>query len=371
MPPTPRKILLNPGPCTTTERVKQALVMPDLCPREADFGTLLAALRGKLVRSAHGEGTHTAVLLGGSGTAAMEAALTSAVGPADLLLIIDNGAYGRRAAEIARAHGLPHRVLAFPWGEYPEPARVAAALAAAPVPTHCFLVHHETTTGMLNPLAEIAALCRARGITTIVDAISSLGGVALDLRTTPVDFLLGSSNKCFQGLPGASFVLAGAAALARTAALPRRNYYLNLHDNWRAQEQTGQCLFTPPVQVLNALDAALDEFFAEGPAARHARYAACHAVLLAGMQALGFRCVVPERWHSRILTAFHEPAHPRWDFGAMHDYLYARDITVYPGKITGARTFRIANLGDLQPADLELFLRHLRAWMQQANIVPA
>lgn len=366
--PIPRKILLNPGPCTTSERVKNALLIPDLCPREKDFGTLLSAVREKLLRVVSAEATHTAVLLAGSGTAAMEAALGSVVGPADRVLIVDNGAYGRRAGQIAQALGLPHRMLSLAWGDYPHPEKIEAALAETPAVTHCFFVHHETTTGMLNPLDAIVDACRRRGVTTIVDAMSSFGGVPIDLRASPADFVISSANKCLQGFPGLSFVLARRDPLARTATLPRRSVYLHLHDNWRAQEETRQCLYTPPVQVLSALDAALDEFFAEGAAARHARYAACYATLLGGMKSLGFACFIPEAWHSKLLTTFIEPDHPAWNFDAMHDYLYERGITVYPGKLSAARTFRIANIGDLHLADLELLLAHLRDFLTLRGI---
>ena len=369
--PVPRKILLNPGPCTTSERVKQALLMPDLCPREREFGELLAAVRRKLLATVHGESTHTVVLLAGSGTLAVEAALSSLVGAGDQLLVIENGAYGRRAGEIAEAHALPHRTLSLGWGEFPAAAAVETALGAAPAATHCFLVHHETTTGMLNPLEAVVAACRARGVVTIIDAMSSLGGVPLDLRATPADCVVSSANKCLQGLPGLSFAIVRRELLLQAAARPRRSLYLNLPGQWRTQEEQGQFLYTPPVQVLHALDAALDEFFAEGAAARHARYAACHAVLLAGMRRLGFACLVPDRWQSRLLTAFLEPAHPAWSFDAMHDYLYARDLTVYPGKIPGLRSFRVANLGDLTPADLELFMSHLADFLRARGIVSA
>ena len=368
--PIPRKILLNPGPCTTSERVKHALLVPDLCPREKDFGGLLAGVREKLLRTVNAEATHTTVLLTGSGTAGMEATLGSVVGPADRVLIIDNGAYGRRAGLIAQALGLPHRMLSLGWGEYPQSEKVEAALAEGPAVTHCFFVHHETTTGMLNPLGAIVAACQRHGVITIVDAMSSFGGVPLDLRATPADFVISSANKCLQGFPGLSFVLARRDALARIVALPRRSIYLHLHDNWRTQEETRQCLYTPPVQVLSALDAALDEFFEEGADARHTRYAACYATLLAGMKALGFVCLVPEVWHSKLLTTFLEPEHPAWSFDAMHDYLYERGITVYPGKLSAARTFRIANIGDLHPADLELFLAHLREFLTSRGISP-
>lgn len=366
-----RKILLNPGPCTTSERVKHALVMPDLCPREAEFSVLVTAVRRKLLTVAQGETTHSAVLLGGSGTSAMEAALSSLIGPADRLLVIDNGAYGVRGEHIAQAHGVAHRVVRFEWGSAPDRAAVVAALEAEPRVTHCFVVHHETTTGMLNPLAEIVAECRARRVVTIVDAVSSLGGVPLDLRATPADCVIGSANKCLQGLPGVAFALVQRDLLARAEQWPRRSLSLHLPDLWRAQETTGQFPYTPPVQVLHAFDAALDEFFAEGAAARHARYAACHATLLAGMKRLGFACLVPERWQSGLLTTFLEPAHAAWNFAAMHDWMWARGITVYPGKLDRRRTFRIANLGDLTTADIVLFLDHLAAFLASRGISSA
>lgn len=333
--------------------------MSDLCPREREFGALLAAVRAKLPRVVDGDGTHTAVLLAGSGTAAVEACLTSVVGPADRVLIVDNGAYGRRAHQIAHVFGLPHRALRLGWDEYPHADRVDAALAEVPGATHCFFVHHETTTGMLNPLAEIVSACRSRGVQTVVDAMSSFGGVPLDLRASPADFVISSANKCLQGFPGLSFVLARREALGQVAELPRRSFYLHLYDNWRAQEEMGEFLYTPPVQVLHALDAALDELFGEGREARHQRYAACYATLHTGMRALGFRSLLPEAWHSGLLTAYHEPDHPAWRFDAMHDDLYARGVTVYPGKLSDARTFRLANIGDLYPDDMRVALCHL------------
>jgi 2-aminoethylphosphonate aminotransferase len=364
-----RRILLNPGPCTTSDRVKRALLMPDLCPRELEFSDLMASVRARLLWVAHGEAGYSAVLLAGAGTAAVEACITSAVGPDDLLLVIDNGAYGRRAEQIAQAFGLPHRTLRLAWGEHPPLDRVETALDQARPATHCFLVHHETTTGMLNPLEAIVAACRRRGVVTIVDAMSSLGGVPLDLRETPADFVISSANKCLQGLPGLSFVLASAPALERIAGVPRRSFYLHLLDNWRAQEETGQFLYTPPVQVLHALEAALDELLEEGVEARHRRYAACYAALHGGMRRLGFDCLVPERWHSRLLTAYLEPEHPAWSFTAMHDAMYAQGITVYPGKVPGARTFRLANIGDLRPADLEDAAARLGAHLASRGIV--
>jgi 2-aminoethylphosphonate-pyruvate transaminase len=351
----PRKILLNPGPATTTDRVKHAQIVADVCPREREFGAVVRAVREKLVRVPAGGADYSAVLLGGSGTAAMESCLSSVIAADGHVLITANGAYGERAIKIAQAYGLAHTALRQNWLAPIDVDAVAAALAAQPRTTHLFFVHHETTTGLLNPFERLAALCRERGVTTIVDAVSSYAGMAIDLDRAPVDYLFSSSNKCVQGFAGLGFVLARRASLAATEGHPRRGVYLNLFDNWQQQEADGQFLFTPPVQVVYALDAALDELFEETPAARYARYAACYDVLMARMDALGMRALLPREVHSKLLTTFQEPALPGYGFDAMHDYLFARDITIYPGKLGDQSTFRIANIGALVPADLDRF----------------
>jgi 2-aminoethylphosphonate-pyruvate transaminase len=351
----PRKILLNPGPATTSDRVKHAQIVSDICPREREFGAVVSAVRDKLVRVPAGGQDYSAVLLGGSGTAAMEACLASVISADGHVLIAANGAYGERAIKIAQAYGIAHTALRQSWLLPIDVDAVAAALLAEPRTTHLFFVHHETTTGLLNPFERLAALCRERNVTTIVDAVSSYAGIALDLSRAPVDFLFSSSNKCVQGFAGLGFVLARRASLRAIECYPRRGVYLSLFDNWKQQEADGQFLFTPPVQVVYALDAALDELFEETPAARYARYAACYDALMVRMDALGMRALLPHEVHSKLLTTFHEPTLPGYGFDAMHDYLFARDITIYPGKLGDQSTFRIANIGQLVPADLERF----------------
>jgi 2-aminoethylphosphonate aminotransferase len=358
-----RKILLNPGPATTTERVKHAQIVSDVCPREREFGAVVSAVRDKLVRVPVGGEDYTAVLLGGSGTAAMEACLSSLL-PADgHVLIAANGAYGERAIKIAQVYGLSHTPLRLDVLAPIDLGAVRSALAAEPRTTHLFFVHHETTTGLLNPFEQLALLCKERGLTSIVDAVSSYAGLPIDLQRAPIDFLFSSSNKCVQGFAGLGFVLAKRAALRATERYPRRGVYLNLFDNWQAQEADGQCLFTPPVQVIYALDAALDELFEETPAKRYARYAACYETLMRGMDALGMRALLPREVHCKLLTTFLDPELPGYDFEAMHDYLFARDITIYPGKLGNRNTFRIANIGALEPADLERFVRVLGEYL--------
>lgn len=363
----PRKILLNPGPCTTTDTVKRALLVPDICPREAEFGVIVAGVREKLLTVAGADGAaHSAILIAGPGTAAVESALGSLVPREGRVLILENGAYGQRAAEICAALGVPARIWRVPWTERPSPAEFAAQLDAPDGRcSHAFWVHHETTTGLLNHLDEFGAACRERGIVSIVDAMSSFAGVPLMLRDVPVDFLLSSANKCLQGMPGIAFVLARREPLAAAAAEKIcRSVALDLHRHVRAEDAGGQFPFTPPVQVLYALDRALDETLAEGVPARAARYAACHAAMLAGMGALGFEPLLLPALRSGLLTAFRTPNWPGYSFDGFHDFLFARGITLYPGKLPGADTFRVATIGALTPADIEVFLADTREWLR-------
>jgi 2-aminoethylphosphonate-pyruvate transaminase len=358
---TTRRILLNPGPATTTDSVKQALIVPDICPREREFGDVVAQVRRDLLRVAGAdESTHTAVLLSGPGTAAMEAALGSLVPPDGRVLIVDNGAYGERAAQIATALGIPASVWRLPWTDQPTVAELERQLSAERF-THVFWVHHETTTGMLNPFTTFGAVCRARGVVSIVDMMSSFAGVSMTLRDEPVDFVLSSANKCLQGMAGISFVI-GPRAPIEASAKWARGYSLNLA---RAEKGlgAGQFPFTPPVQVLYALAQALTETFDETISGRAERYQKCHEHMLNGMTGLGFEPLLPPPIRSGLLTAFKTPDWRGFTFDALHDFLYERSITLYPGKIPGTDTFRVATIGALQPSDLDEFVAYVKEFL--------
>lgn len=357
----PRKILLNPGPLTTTEAVKRALMVADICPREAEFGAVARRVREALLRVAGLPGeTHVAIPVAGPGTAAIEAALGTLIPAAGRLLVVENGAYGRRAAEIAGALGLNCSHWRLPWTRRPCAEEFAEELSRTGC-THVFWVHHETTTGLLNPLAEWGALCRARGVVSLVDAMSSFAGLDVDWAASAVDVVISSANKCLQGMPGVSFVLGPRDLFA--APGPARSVALDLRRHLRTLDEEGQFPFTPPVHVVYALERALEETLAEGVTARAARYRANHETLVAGMAALGFETLLPADLHSGLLTAYRMPAWPGFSFTGFHDWLYARDITVYPGKLAGADTFRVAVIGDLRPSDIRLFLDATRAYL--------
>ncbi len=362
-----RKILLNPGPATTTSGVKQAQVVSDICPREREFGDLLAGVRDDLVRVVNGADAYTAVLFGGSGTAAVEATICSAVPRDGKLLVVENGAYGTRMLRIAEIHGIETVKYSLAYGDYPDAGEVGKLLAANEGITHLAVVHHETTTGMLNPVEAIAAGAREAGVEVIVDAMSSFAGIPIDLSGEPFDYLISSANKCIQGMAGLSFVICRKQALAGLKD-NRRSLYLDLYSQHEFFESGGQMQFTPPVQVAYALRTALDEFLVETPEARFARYRDNWETLHAGLLAMGFSCLLPPEQQSHLLLAVREPGDPAYDFDKMHDYLYARSFTIYPGKGAREATFRLAVIGDLRRADIEGFLECLRGYLAEAGI---
>ncbi|MBW2736050.1 MAG: 2-aminoethylphosphonate--pyruvate transaminase [Deltaproteobacteria bacterium] len=363
-----RMILLNPGPANTTEGVKQAMTSPDICPREREFGEAMLAVREGLVRVVHDGDVFTAVLFCGSGTAAVEAAISSVV-PADgRLLVVANGSYGQRVAEMARAYGMAHDVISFGVGGWPNPEAIAEKLDAGRF-SHLFVVHHETSTGMLNPVSEIAACCHERGVETIVDAMSSYAGLPMDVEALGADYLVSSANKCIQGMAGLSFVICRRKTLESMEPVAGRSLYLNLPLQHRFFETSGQMRYTPPVQVVYALAKALEEYFAEeGGAGRHRRYRQCFEALDGGMRGLGFRRLLPEEQLSGILTAYVEPDHSRYGFDELHDHLYAKGFTIYPGKGAKESTFRLANMGAVTADDMRAFISAMAETLAEMEI---
>ncbi|UUM70646.1 2-aminoethylphosphonate--pyruvate transaminase [Aeromonas veronii] len=346
-------LLLTPGPLSTTATVRAAMLQ-DSCTWDADYNQgVVEPIRRELVRLATGpeyESDYSAVLLQGSGSYVVESVLGSAIGVDECLLIINNGAYGARMGEMARCLGLRHHELDCGETTRPEPAAIEAMLARHPEITHLAMVHCETTTGMLNPLDEVAALCQRRGIRLIVDAMSSFGGIPIDMGRLGIEFLISSANKCIQGVPGFGFVIARRAALAACAGRAR-SVSLDLHAQWQTMEQQGgKWRFTSPTHTVLAFAQALRELDEEGGIeARHQRYSENQRTLVAGMAALGFAPLLPEQWQSPIITAFYSPAHLDYRFADFYQRLKAQGFVIYPGKVSQADCFRIGNIGDVTP----------------------
>ncbi|HNP19378.1 MAG TPA: 2-aminoethylphosphonate--pyruvate transaminase [Fulvivirga sp.] len=354
-----RKILLNPGPATTSDTVKNAMVVEDICPREADFGSLIESIKNDLVKIVHGEEDYLATLFTASGTGGLEAAITSAVPVGKKLLVVENGAYGTRMVKLAETFGIEVVRYELKYGDYPDVKVIEKLLADDEDISHLAVVHHETTTGMLNPIQEICDLAHKYDTEVIVDCMSSYAGIPIDIRKWKAEYIISSSNKCIQGMAGLVFVIFRASLLPKLQG-QKRSFYFNIYNQYVGFEKTGQMQFTPPVQVCYALRQAIDEYFIEGEQGRWTRYKENWDILVNGLQELGLTFLLPYEQQSKILLAIVEPKQAGYDFDQMHDYLYERGFTIYPGKGAKAATFRLSVLGDLYAEDIRAFLNELK-----------
>jgi 2-aminoethylphosphonate-pyruvate transaminase len=337
-------ILLTPGPLTTSRRTKEAMLR-DWGSWDADFNQITGRIREQVVKIAHGEGTHECVPLQGSGTFAVEAAIGTLVPRDGHVLVPVNGAYCERIAKICRIIGRKLTVHNYAEDAQVRPEDVDRLLAQEPGITHVALVHCETSTGILNPLHEIAAVVAARGRRLIVDAMSSFGALEIDARKTPFDAVVAASGKCLEGVPGMGFVVIRREALEKAAG-NAHSLAMDLHDQWAYMEKTTQWRYTPPTHVVAALDAALAQYWEEGGlAARGGRYATNCRELIAGMQALGFRSFLPAAIQAPIIVTFHAPADAKYDFKKFYAAVKRRGYILYPGKLTQVETFRVGCIG--------------------------
>ncbi|GLZ29247.1 2-aminoethylphosphonate--pyruvate transaminase [Lentzea sp. NBRC 105346] len=349
---TERLVLMNPGPVTTDPRVREALAGPDMCHREPEFGALLSRVRTKITAICGGTAGHTSVVLTGSGTSAVEAAIASVV-PADGgLLTVDNGHYGQRMHDIATAYGIKSHRLELGWATPVDLAAVDRALAD-PSLTHVGLVQHETSSGMLNDVRAVAEIAHRHGRRLILDAVSSVGAEDLDLEH--VDWLAGSANKCLEGAPGLAFVAGRRAEFERLGG--GRGYYLDLHRHFRAQEAESPA-FTPAVPAFYAFDVALDLALAEGVPARGARYRALAGRLRDGLEDLGLKLLLAPEHRAAGLTAVHLP--DGVGYPELHDRLREAGFVVYAAQEhLAAEYFRLSTMGDMTAADIDRFLHTL------------
>ncbi|KVD44332.1 2-aminoethylphosphonate aminotransferase [Burkholderia ubonensis] len=345
-------LLLNPGPVTLTERVRRSLLQPDLCHRESEFFDLQDEARARLV-VAYGldPAEWAAVLMTGSGTAAVESMIAALVPQRGKLLVIENGVYGERIAQIATQYAIAHEVLKHEWMQAPDLAQIAARLDAGGF-SHVAVIHHETTTGRLNDLGAIADVCRARGVKLLVDGVSSFGAEAIDFAGGDIDAVAATANKCLHGVPGAAFVIVRRSALAQAAS---RTYYLDLGRLAKLQDQRNTP-FTPSVHAYYALVEALREFDeAGGWRARHARYKALADQAQAGLAARGMPLVLPEGASSVVLRAYRLPQGVTYE--QLHDGLKARGFVIYAGQGgLSKELFRISTMGAIEAADVERLL---------------
>src|SRR5882724_2279533 len=360
--------LLTPGPLTTAAATREAMLR-DWGSRDGAFIALNRGIRERLVRLAGGVATHVCVPLQGSGTFAVEAMLGTFVPRDGKLLIVVNGAYGHRMARMCTYMGRSFAIVETPEDTPPDPAIIDSTLAADATITHVAAVHCETTSGILNPLAAIAAVVAKRGRRLLIDSMSGFGALPVDAREIPFDALAASANKCLEGVPGMAFVIARRTALEATSGnAPVLSF--DLLDQFQAMEKTAQWRFTPPTHVIAALGAALEAHAAEGGVAgRLARYRNNRKILVDGMRELGFETLLPDALQAPIIVTFHMPADPRFRFETFYEALRDKGYVIYPGKLTVADSFRIGCIGQLHESEMRGALAAVAATLAEMGVM--
>jgi 2-aminoethylphosphonate-pyruvate transaminase len=364
------KLLFTPGPLTTSLAVKQAM-LHDAGSWHFEFNARVAAIRTQLLNLAgvsRDKGWET-ILLQGTGTYGVEAVFMTCVPPNGKVAVLANGAYGERVVKMLQLARIDHVVLRSPENRPNDVAALDAQLRQDTAITHVAVVHCETTTGILNPLPEVSAVTRRHQRALVVDAMSSFGAYPIDLEGLGIDYLVSSPNKCLEGVPGFSFVLCRRSNLEACAGFAR-SLSLDLLGQLNGFDANGQFRYTPPTHSLLAFEQALRELEAEGGSpARLARYHRNHRLLIDGMRALGFKPYLDPAVQSCIITAFHYPEVPGFDFNTLYRQLSDAGFIIYPGKISQADTFRIGSIGRIDAADVRALLHAIadvvRSWQPQ------
>ncbi len=362
------KVLFTPGPLTTSLTVKRAMLR-DLGSRDDEFIGIVRNVRHRLLElGGVRPGEYEAILMQGSGTFAVESVISSVIPPDGKLLVIVNGAYGRRIEQMARILKIECLALIFPEDGLPVLSDVEAALAADRQITHVAVIHCETTTGLINPIKPIGMLAQKYGKRYIVDAMSSFGAVPINLAECSIDYLVSSANKCIEGVPGFAFVLARREALM-TAEGYARSLSLDLLSQWRGLETDGQFRFTPPTHALLAFREALDELDEEdGVEGRGRRYRTNYETLVVGMRALGFEEYLQPELQGYIITSFRYPTDPHFNFKEFYERLSAQGFVIYPGKLSHADCFRIGTVGRIHESDVRDLLAVIRATLEEMDV---
>lgn len=365
-------LLLTPGPLSTTRTVREAM-MQEHSTWDIDYNSIVESIRSRLVRLAVRDDTnldaHTAALMPGSGTFAVESVIGSVIPSDGKLLVLNNGAYGARITTISRMLGIDTVELAQAEIESTDLGQVEQMLANDPGITHVAMVHCETTTGMLNPVEAVGEIVHRHGREFILDAMSSFGGIPMRMESIGAQYLISSANKCVQGVPGFGFVVADRATLEATKGRAR-SHSLDLFGQWHEMEtKGGKWRFTSPTHVVSAFAQALDELEAEGGVdARHARYVANQKTIVDGMRAIGFRTLIGDEVQSPIITSFYFPEAAEFEFQTFYDALKARGFVIYPGKVSHAQCFRIGSIGDVHPSDMTELIGHVSEVISEMGV---
>lgn len=360
--------LLTPGPLTTTDSVKQEMLF-DHCTWDDDYKEITQRIRKGLLALGHvTEPEYTAVLMQGSGSFGVESVLTSIVKREDKVLIAANGAYGLRMVDICRHAGVNYVVYKETYDKQPKAEIIAEMLKKDPMITHIAMVHSETTSGILNDIEAVGKVAKAAGKTFIVDAMSSFGGVDIPIKEWKIDFLISSANKCIQGVPGFSFIIANREKLIESEGTAR-SLALDLYDQWKGMEEgKGKWRFTSPTHVVLAFAKAMEELEEEGGIpARFARYDHNQKLLTERFEALGFKPYLDPAVQGPIITSFCYPEDAKFTFQQMYDYIKERGYVLYPGKVMEADTFRVGNIGEIYPEDIEKLAEIMADFLKEAE----
>ena len=359
--------LLTPGPLTTARETREAMLR-DRGSRDEAFLEINNRVCQRLVALVGGEGGYACVPVQGSGTFAVEAAIGTLVPAKGKVLVLVNGAYGARMARICAVLGRSHEVLENAEDEPTDVKALEAKLKSDSAITHVAAVHCETTSGILNPLEDIARAVTKGGRRLLIDAMSSFGALPLDVKAIPSEAVIASSSKCLEGVPGLGFVITSKQAL-RESAGNAHSLCLDLEDQWRAMTETGQWRFTPPVHVIAALDAAIAQHAEEGGVAgRGARYAENHRILVEGMRELGFETLLPDTMQAPIIVTFHTPQDSNFQFTPFYDRLRDRGYVIYPGKLTKVDSFRIGCIGQVGSEEIHGLIGAVGASLKEMGI---
>lgn len=364
-----RNVLLNPGPATTTDTVKYAQVVPDICPREHEFASMMKDLRKDLLKLVHAdEEKYTSVLFCGSGTINIDVCLNSLLPEGKKILVVNNGAYSERAVEVCQSYGLEHINLKFPLDERPDLEVVEKTLQENNDIAMVYTTHNETGTGLLNPIREIGALAHKYNAIFVVDTTSTLAMRPINIEEDNIDFCMASAQKGLMAMSGLSFVIGNKKIIEESKNYPTRSYYCNLYLQYEYFEKTGEMHFTPPVQTIYATIQALKEYFEEGEMQKWERHKRVFEAIHEGLDELGFKDVIKREWQAGLVVSVLYPNDNNWNFEKIHDYCYERGFTIYPGKISTTNTFRLCSLGAIDVDDIKAFFKVLKEALEEYNV---
>lgn len=368
-PKVKRNVLLNPGPATTTDTVKYAQVVPDICPREKEFGAIMKKMGEDLVKIVHGDlNKYTAVLFTGSGTINIDSCVNSLVPEGKKILVLNNGAYSARAAEVAQYYHMDYVNLEMDITKPIDLEKTEAAIKADDDIAVVYCCHHETGTGVLNPIREIGAIAHKYGKTMVVDTTSTYAMIPIDMDKDNLDFVMASAQKGLMSMTGLSYVVGNTAMIEASKDYPTRSYYTNLFMQYDFIKNKGEMHFTPPVQTIYATQQAIKEYWEVGEQAKWERHQAVWEAIYRGLDRLGFQTIIPKELQSKLVVSVLYPNDPNFSFEKIHDYVYERGFTIYPGKVSSLPTFRLCSLGTIVPEDIDDFFVCLEEGLKAMDV---